>query len=81
MGEGADVDPSAKRWHRQLRTRLTTIKLVLQLLQRRARLGQDPDGLPDTALQAVDALTRELEERECAPRSRGPAGQGHGGCF
>ena len=63
----AGVDPDSERWHRQLRTRLTTIKLALQLLQRQVRLGRDPDGLADTALRAVDALTRDLEEREGTP--------------
>jgi hypothetical protein len=62
------VDPDSERWHRHLRTRLTTIKLALQMLKRQPRAGRDPGGLADTALQAVDALTRELEKRERNPR-------------
>jgi hypothetical protein len=65
---GADVDPDSKLWHIRLRARLTTIKLALQLLKRQSRSGRDPGELADTALQAVDALTRELEEREATPR-------------
>jgi hypothetical protein len=42
--------------------RLTTIKLSLQLLQRRANRGQDPDGLLDKALSATDDIISELRE-------------------
>jgi hypothetical protein len=65
---GAEVDPDAELWHIQLRTRLTTIKLGLQMLQRRPGLLRDPGGPMAKALEAVDALTRELAERERTPR-------------
>jgi hypothetical protein len=69
---GVEVDPKSKLWHIHLRTRLTTIKLALQLLQRRSRLYQDPDGLTEKALQAVDAVARELEEQEGTPPTSKP---------
>ncbi len=48
------MDPDSERWHRQLRTGLTTIKLAVQLLQRRPGLGRDPGGPADKAPQAAD---------------------------
>ena len=41
-------------------TRLTTVKLSLQLLQRRVDRDQDPEGLLDLALRATDSIIGEL---------------------
>jgi hypothetical protein len=43
-------------------TRLTTVKLALQLLRRRTDRCQDPDGLLDKALDATDEVISELRE-------------------
>jgi hypothetical protein len=52
--------------------RLTTIKLSLQLLQRRANRGQDPDGLLDKALRATDDVISELREDLVPPTNPRP---------
>ena len=62
------MDPDSKLLHLHLRTRLTTIKLALQMLRRRPGLCRDPDGPMEKALRAVDAVARELDEREAVPR-------------
>jgi hypothetical protein len=52
--------------------RLTTIKLSLQLLQRRVNRGQDPDGLLDKALRATDDVISELREDLVPPTNPPP---------
>jgi hypothetical protein len=49
-------------------TRLTTVKLSLQLLQRQTDRCQDPEGLLDKALSATDDVISELREH-AAPRN------------
>ena len=46
---------------RQIRTRLTTLKLALQLLDRRGALPEDRRVLVRTALEATDALAATVE--------------------
>jgi signal transduction histidine kinase len=58
-------DPVALRRHRLL-TRLTTIKLAVQLLQRKADLSQSERQLVNTALEASDRLAADILDGEVA---------------
>jgi hypothetical protein len=48
------------RWEHRLRSRLTTIKLALQMLRRNPELCRSPGGPAEMALEATDRLTEDV---------------------
>ena len=55
------MDRDRARWEHRLRTRLTTIKLALQMLRRKPELCGAPDGPAERALEAADAVAADVE--------------------
>jgi hypothetical protein len=70
-------DASTLRQHRLL-TRLTTIKLAVQLLGRKANLSEPERRLVDTALEASDRLAADiLDGAASSADSAGPQSAKH----
>ena len=65
------MDREPIRWEHRLRSRLTTIKLALELLRRKPELCGAPDSPAGKALEATERLTEDVAElmRTTGPRS------------
>ena len=58
------MDRTPAVWERCVWDRLTTIKLAMQILERRTRLSDYQHDLARTAIEAADSLTAELLARQ-----------------
>ena len=67
------MDRDRARWEHRLRSRLTTIKLALQMLRLKPELCGSPGGPADKALEASDQLNADVERLMGAPRGRSGA--------
>src|ERR1051326_5625688 len=61
-GRRGAMDRPGASWESRLRSRLTTIRVGLELLIRNPELCASPDGPARLAIEAVDQLSEDLAE-------------------